>query len=90
MERRGIEPRFAECDSAVIPLDHGPGRPVTVPVTVSKRPLYYAAAAGQVRLDPYAHGPTVSPHRAGVDFGATMLDFYTALYVDLQKIGQVF
>lgn len=27
MERRGIEPRFAECDSAVIPLDHRPGRP---------------------------------------------------------------
>jgi hypothetical protein len=25
MEPRGIEPRFAECDSAVIPLDHGPG-----------------------------------------------------------------
>ena len=25
MERRGIEPRFAECDSAVIPLDHRPG-----------------------------------------------------------------
>src|SRR5690242_7676369 len=24
MEPRGIEPRFAECDSAVIPLDHGP------------------------------------------------------------------
>ena len=24
MERRGIEPRFAECDSAVIPLDHRP------------------------------------------------------------------
>jgi CDP-diacylglycerol---glycerol-3-phosphate 3-phosphatidyltransferase len=27
MERRGIEPRFAECDSAVIPLDHRPGNP---------------------------------------------------------------
>lgn len=26
MERRGIEPRFAECDSAVIPLDHRPGK----------------------------------------------------------------
>src|SRR5215212_2930292 len=26
MERRGIEPRFAECDSAVIPLDHRPAR----------------------------------------------------------------
>src|ERR1017187_8069449 len=26
MEPRGIEPRFAECDSAVIPLDHGPGQ----------------------------------------------------------------
>jgi integrase len=25
VERRGIEPRFAECDSAVIPLDHRPG-----------------------------------------------------------------
>ena len=25
LEPRGIEPRFAECDSAVIPLDHGPG-----------------------------------------------------------------
>jgi hypothetical protein len=25
LERRGIEPRFAECDSAVIPLDHRPG-----------------------------------------------------------------
>src|SRR5687767_5856831 len=25
MEPRGIEPRFAVCDSAVIPLDHGPG-----------------------------------------------------------------
>src|SRR4051812_47816323 len=25
VEPRGIEPRFAECDSAVIPLDHGPG-----------------------------------------------------------------
>lgn len=28
VERRGIEPRFAECDSAVIPLDHRPGIPV--------------------------------------------------------------
>src|SRR4051812_9694277 len=26
VERRGIEPRFAECDSAVIPLDHRPGK----------------------------------------------------------------
>jgi 2-pyrone-4,6-dicarboxylate lactonase len=25
MEPRGIEPRFTECDSVVIPLDHGPG-----------------------------------------------------------------
>ena len=25
LEPRGIEPRFAECDSAVIPLDHRPG-----------------------------------------------------------------
>ena len=30
MEPRGIEPRFAECDSAVIPLDHGPGLNATL------------------------------------------------------------
>ena len=39
MEPRGIEPRFAECDSAVIPLDHGPGnvssREILMPLHVT-------------------------------------------------------
>src|SRR5687768_7989407 len=51
VERRGIEPRFAECDSAVIPLDH---RPALVPRTGTRGNQRYGILGSGVRASSLA------------------------------------
>ena len=61
MEPRGIEPRFAECDSAVIPLDHGPAI-----FQLHDSPLLLRHACGVVILGANARSSSTAAARGTV------------------------